>query len=225
MKSAPRMLIVILSVMTMVVALSLPTLAESRGKALKRAEKEIRAANFIEAEKIYRQLLEKDQADKDARLGLSFALIKQLKLQDSYEQAAQVIGGHSQCAGCHEPHSGQRRPDKPCASCHADRASAGHGKRVDCTSCHRAHGPKGPAKPPACDTCHPADKRPGLHRVAQHATCNGCHAAHEQHPADDRATCVRCHQAQINHEPTATRCGTCHPFGRGVGVVIPAKPK
>ena len=91
MKSAPRMLIVILSVMTMVVALSLPTLAESRGKALKRAEKEIRAANFIEAEKIYRQLLEKDQADKDARLGLSFALIKQLKLQDSYEQAAQVI--------------------------------------------------------------------------------------------------------------------------------------
>lgn len=91
MKSAPRMLIVILSVMTMVVALSLPTLAESRGKALKRAEKEIRAANFTEAEKIYRQLLDKDQADKDARLGLSFALIKQLKLQDSYEQAAQVI--------------------------------------------------------------------------------------------------------------------------------------
>ncbi len=66
-------------------------LAESRGKALKRAEKELRQANFGEAEKIYRQLVERDQKDKDARLGLSFALIKQGKLQDSYEQAAQVI--------------------------------------------------------------------------------------------------------------------------------------
>ncbi len=91
MKSALRMLTFILAAMTVVAALSLPTLAESRGKALKRAEKEVRAANFTEAEKIYRQLLDKDQADKDARLGLSFALVKQLKLQDAYEQAAQVI--------------------------------------------------------------------------------------------------------------------------------------
>lgn len=91
MKSALRMLTFILAAMTVVVALSLPVLAESRGKALKRAEKEMRAANFTEAEKIYRHLIEKDQADKDARLGLSFALVKQLKLQDAYEQAAQVI--------------------------------------------------------------------------------------------------------------------------------------
>ncbi len=91
MKSALRMLTFILMAMTVVVALSLPALAESRGKALKRAEKEVRAANFTEAEKIYRQLIDKDQADKDARLGLSFALVKQLKLQDAYEQAAQVI--------------------------------------------------------------------------------------------------------------------------------------
>lgn len=91
MKSALRMLTFILAAMTVVVALSLPALAETRGKALKRADKEMRAANFTEAEKIYRHLIEKDQADKVARLGLSFALVKQLKLQDAYEQAAQVI--------------------------------------------------------------------------------------------------------------------------------------
>jgi predicted aspartyl protease/Flp pilus assembly protein TadD len=66
-------------------------LAETRAKALKRAESEVRKANLAEAEKIYRHLLEKDQTDKEARLGLSFALIKQIKLQDAYENAAQVI--------------------------------------------------------------------------------------------------------------------------------------
>lgn len=91
MKSALRMLTYILAAMTIVVALSLPTRAETRGKALKRAEKEMRAANFAEAEKVYRQLIEKDMTDKDARLGLSFALVKQIKLQEAYEQAAQVI--------------------------------------------------------------------------------------------------------------------------------------
>lgn len=91
MKFALRTLTITLAAVTMVAALGFPTLAETRGKALKRAEKEIRSANFAEAEKIYRHLLDKDQADKDARLGLSFALIKQLKLQDAYEHAAQVI--------------------------------------------------------------------------------------------------------------------------------------
>src|SRR5574341_2174332 len=87
MKNALRILMV-----SLVVA-SLPALllAESRGKSLKRAESEIRKANFTEAEKIYRHLLEKDQTDKEARLGLGFALIKQVKLQEAYENAAQVI--------------------------------------------------------------------------------------------------------------------------------------
>jgi tetratricopeptide (TPR) repeat protein len=66
-------------------------LAESRGKSLKRADGEMRKANFAEAEKIYRGLLEKDPADKDAHLGLSFSLIKQIKLQEAFEHAAQVI--------------------------------------------------------------------------------------------------------------------------------------
>jgi tetratricopeptide (TPR) repeat protein len=75
----------------LIASLPAAALAETRGKSLKRAESEIRKANFAEAEKIYRHLLEKDQTDKEARLGLSFALIKQVKLQEAYENAAQVI--------------------------------------------------------------------------------------------------------------------------------------
>lgn len=72
-------------------SLTLEAFAESRGKALKRADGEIRKANFAEAEKVYRHLLEKEAGDKEARLGLSFALIKQNNLQEAYEHAAQVI--------------------------------------------------------------------------------------------------------------------------------------
>jgi tetratricopeptide (TPR) repeat protein len=87
MRSALRTLTVTLAV----VLLSVAALAETRGKSLKRAEDEIRRVNFTEAEKIYRRLLEKDQTDKEARLGLSFALVKQIRLQEAYENAAQVI--------------------------------------------------------------------------------------------------------------------------------------
>jgi len=81
----------ILTALSAAVLLSTSALAETRGKTLKRAEREIRKANFTEAEKIYRRLLEKDQTDKEARLGLSFALVKEVKLQEAYENAAQVI--------------------------------------------------------------------------------------------------------------------------------------
>ena len=78
MKFALRTLAIAVATAMAVAVLSFPALAETRGRSLKRAEKEIRAAKFPEAEKIYRQLLEKDQTDKDARLGLSFALMKPL---------------------------------------------------------------------------------------------------------------------------------------------------
>jgi tetratricopeptide (TPR) repeat protein len=66
-------------------------LAESRGKELKLANREIRKGNFGEAEKIYRRLIARNSEDKEARLGLSFALIKQIRLQEAYEEAAQVV--------------------------------------------------------------------------------------------------------------------------------------
>ena len=81
----------ILTALSAALLLSTSALAETRGKSLKRAESEIRKANLTEAEKIYRRLLEKDQTDKEARLGLSFTLVKQVKLQEAYENAAQVI--------------------------------------------------------------------------------------------------------------------------------------
>src|SRR5215467_3466531 len=87
MKRAIRILTALLAALL----LSTSALAQTRGRSLKRAESEVRKANFTEAEKIYRRLLEKDQTDKDARLGLSFALVKQIKLQEAYENAAQVI--------------------------------------------------------------------------------------------------------------------------------------
>src|SRR5262245_48606634 len=75
--------------------------AESRGKALKRAEKELRQANFEEAEKIYRQLLQENGQDKDARLGLSLVLTKRAKYQESFEEAAQVITADPSNARAH----------------------------------------------------------------------------------------------------------------------------
>jgi tetratricopeptide (TPR) repeat protein len=99
MRTTLRLVMIVLVVM--LVSQSAAVRAESRGKALKRAEKELRQANFGEAEKIYRQLIERDQNDKVARLGLSFALIKQGKLQESFEQAAQVIAADPLSARAH----------------------------------------------------------------------------------------------------------------------------
>lgn len=75
----------------LILSASAAVLAESRGKELKLASREIRRGNFGEAEKIYRRLIERSPEDKEARLGLSFALIKQIRLQEAYEEAAQVI--------------------------------------------------------------------------------------------------------------------------------------
>ena len=88
MKRALRNLWIML---TVVMLLAAAGQAQSRGKLLKQAEKEMRQANYPTAEGVYRQLLDRDQADKEARLGLSFSLIKLSKLQDGYENAAQVI--------------------------------------------------------------------------------------------------------------------------------------
>ena len=67
------------------------TLAESRSKALKRAEAELRKGNFGEAEKVYRHLITQDQEDNEARLGLSFALMKLGNFASSYEESARVV--------------------------------------------------------------------------------------------------------------------------------------
>jgi predicted aspartyl protease/Flp pilus assembly protein TadD len=60
-------------------------------KAYTKGYRAIRKGEFPQAEKIFRELLTKDGQDIEARLGLSFALLKQRQLQGAYDNAARVI--------------------------------------------------------------------------------------------------------------------------------------
>ena len=60
-------------------------------KAYTKGYKAIRKGEYPQAEKIFRDLLGKDAHDIEARLGLSFALLKQRELQGAYDNAARVI--------------------------------------------------------------------------------------------------------------------------------------
>jgi predicted aspartyl protease/Flp pilus assembly protein TadD len=72
------------------VAVSVPALAAD-SKALRRADKALRDGEYQVAEQMFRELLLKDAHDNAARLGLSFALLKQRSLQDAYDHAARVV--------------------------------------------------------------------------------------------------------------------------------------
>ncbi|HEY6660425.1 MAG TPA: aspartyl protease family protein [Pyrinomonadaceae bacterium] len=60
-------------------------------KAYNKGYRAMRKGDYPQAEKIFRDLLNKDAHDVDARLGLSFALLKQRNLQGAYDNAARVI--------------------------------------------------------------------------------------------------------------------------------------
>jgi tetratricopeptide (TPR) repeat protein len=82
-----------LSVIVICLAVSAATFAtpSGDGKARQRANDALRSGDYETAEKQFREALAKDAHDKDARLGLSFALLKQRLLQDAYDHAARVI--------------------------------------------------------------------------------------------------------------------------------------
>jgi tetratricopeptide (TPR) repeat protein len=63
----------------------------SSDKIHNRADKALREGDYESAEKLYRDLLVKDPHDKEARLGLSFTLLKMRQLQDAYDHASRVI--------------------------------------------------------------------------------------------------------------------------------------
>lgn len=91
-----------LSIMALTSVLLLtPALAQSNAKALKRAEGEIRKGNLDLAEKTYRELIAQNTADKAARLGLSFVLLKQAKMQESYDLAMAVLTAEPANARAH----------------------------------------------------------------------------------------------------------------------------
>ncbi len=65
--------------------------ATSDKKAYNKGYRAVRKGDFPEAEKIFRDLLNKDAQDVEARLGLSLALLKQRSLQAAYDHAARVL--------------------------------------------------------------------------------------------------------------------------------------
>lgn len=70
--------------------LAAPAFAD-RKKDREKAQKSLRSGDFERAEQLYRNILKKDESDVEARLGLSKALLKQRRLQDSFDHAARVI--------------------------------------------------------------------------------------------------------------------------------------
>lgn len=60
-------------------------------KARERAERALRAGEFEEAERMFREVLSKNARDTEARLGLSESLYKQRKHFDAYDHAARVL--------------------------------------------------------------------------------------------------------------------------------------
>lgn len=65
--------------------------ASADKKAYNKGYRAARKGEYPQAEKIFRELLEKDARDIEARLGLSFTQLKQRNLQAAYDNAARVI--------------------------------------------------------------------------------------------------------------------------------------
>src|SRR4029079_10585950 len=70
---------------------ALETHAFTDKKAYQKGYRALRKGDYQEAEKIFRDLLGKDAKDLEARLGLSYTLLKQRSLQGAYDNAARVI--------------------------------------------------------------------------------------------------------------------------------------
>lgn len=92
-RQLPPMAIKLLAGIVVCLAISASALAVTigDGKAHQRANEALRSGDYETAEKQFREALAKDAHDKEARLGLSFALLKQRLLQDAYDHAARVI--------------------------------------------------------------------------------------------------------------------------------------
>ena len=88
-----------LTVCAAVSSLGEPTAA--RDKARSRAERALREGEFETAEKLFREILSRDGANIDARLGLSYTLLKQRNIRDAYDHAARVLSVEPLSARAH----------------------------------------------------------------------------------------------------------------------------
>jgi predicted aspartyl protease/thioredoxin-like negative regulator of GroEL len=101
-KPACRAAVVVIALAVLGASQALASAAPlSGGKARERAERAMKAGEFAEAEGLYRELVAKDARDAAARLGLSFALLKQRKNLDAYDQAARVLALDPMSARAH----------------------------------------------------------------------------------------------------------------------------
>ena len=75
--------------------------AAAADKAFARAARAVQEGDFEAAEKIYRDLLAKNQHDTAARLGLSRALLKQRKNLEAYDHAARIVAREPDSARAH----------------------------------------------------------------------------------------------------------------------------
>src|SRR5437870_3619920 len=92
-KSRPRLIVISLASLVFCLAVW-PRPAQAMAgddKTRARAERALRDGEYETAAKLFHQLLAKDSRDIDARLGLSFTLLKQRNLQDAFDHAARVI--------------------------------------------------------------------------------------------------------------------------------------
>jgi predicted aspartyl protease/Tfp pilus assembly protein PilF len=95
--------VTVIATLMLCLALAATTAAAVRGsdKTHNRADHALRTGDYEGAEKIYRELLNKDPDDVDARLGLSQALLKQRHIQDAFDHAARVIARDPLSARAH----------------------------------------------------------------------------------------------------------------------------
>jgi tetratricopeptide (TPR) repeat protein len=70
-------------------------------KTRSRAERALREGEFDVAEKLFREVLSKNERDNTARLGLCYTLLKTRQLREAYEQAAKVITADPHSARAH----------------------------------------------------------------------------------------------------------------------------
>ena len=73
----------------------------NNAKALRQAQKALRSGDYQRAEQLYREILQKDDQDYEAHLGLSKTLLKQQRLRESFEHAARVIAANPLSAEAH----------------------------------------------------------------------------------------------------------------------------
>ncbi len=98
-RPARAFVLLIICAITLLTIASPPVQADNKTRT--RAERALREGDFEQAEKLYRELLGKDSSDKDARLGLSLALLKGGKIQDAFDHAARVVANDPLSARAH----------------------------------------------------------------------------------------------------------------------------